>query len=75
LRPGSTGVQRTSDVRAVAAGDVVQANPAQAAAAAAGGEVVLSQRVADGLPVEVGARVELQLKGKREPQTVYRLAV
>jgi class 3 adenylate cyclase len=73
LRPGSTGVQRTSDVRAVAAGDVVQANPAQAAAA--GGEVVLSQRVADGLPVEVGARVELQLKGKREPQTVYRLAV
>ena len=36
---------------------------------------MLSQRVADGLPGPVGTRVELQLKGKRDPQTAYRLAV
>jgi adenylate cyclase len=42
---------------------------------AAGGEIVLSQRVAGGLPAPVGTRVELQLKGKSEPQTAYRLVV
>jgi hypothetical protein len=36
---------------------------------------VLSGRVADGVAGPVGTRVELQLKGKREPQTAYRLGV
>jgi hypothetical protein len=31
--------------------------------------------VAAGLATPVGTRVELQLKGKREPQTAYRVAV
>jgi adenylate cyclase len=69
---GNLGQRALFDFTAV--GDVVN-TASRLQAAAAGGEVVLSQRVADGLPVEVGTRVELQLKGKREPQTVYRLAV
>jgi class 3 adenylate cyclase len=40
-----------------------------------GGEVVLSQRVAEGLPSPVGERATLELKGKREPQIAYRFAV
>jgi adenylate cyclase len=44
-------------------------------AQAVGGEIVLSQRVADRLPATVGTRVELHLKGKQEPQVAYRLAV
>ena len=39
------------------------------------GEMVIFQPVADGLPGPPGTRVELQLKRKREPQIVYRLAV
>ena len=42
---------------------------------AAGGEVVLSQRVADALPAHIGTRVELELKGKPEPEVAYRLSV
>jgi hypothetical protein len=30
---------------------------------------------ADSLPAPVGTRVELQLKGKRDPEPAYRLAV
>jgi adenylate cyclase len=41
---------------------------------AAAREIVLSDRVAAALPGPVGTRVDLQLKGKREPQTAYRLA-
>ncbi len=33
----------------------------------------MSERVADGLPEPVGARVELTLKGKSEPQLAYRV--
>ncbi|HEY1518251.1 MAG TPA: adenylate/guanylate cyclase domain-containing protein, partial [Solirubrobacteraceae bacterium] len=69
---GNIGQRALFDFTAV--GDVVNtASRLQAEAAA--GEVVLAQRVADGLRVPVGTRVELQLKGKRDPQTVYRLAV
>jgi adenylate cyclase len=69
---GNLGQRALFDFTAV--GDVVN-TASRLQAQAAGGEVVLSERVADGLPVAVGTRVELQLKGKREPETAYRLAV
>jgi adenylate cyclase len=69
---GNIGQRALYDFTAV--GDVVN-TASRLQAEASGGEVVLSQRVADGLPGPVGTRVELQLKGKREAQTVYRLAV
>lgn len=34
---------------------------------------MLSERVASGLPAPVGTRVQLELKGKTEPQTAYRV--
>jgi class 3 adenylate cyclase len=40
---------------------------------AAGGEIVISERVAEGLPDRVGVRDELSLKGKEEPQIAYRV--
>jgi class 3 adenylate cyclase len=40
--------------------------------AAAGGEIVLSERVAVGLERPLGAPVELELKGKRTPERAYR---
>jgi len=42
---------------------------------AAGGEIVLSARVASGLPQPVGTSVSLQLKGKAEPQSAYRVSL
>lgn len=69
---GNIGQRALYDFTAV--GDVVN-TASRLQAEAAGGEVLLSQRVADGLRVPVGTRVELQVKGKRDPQTVYRLAV
>jgi adenylate cyclase len=69
---GNIGQRALYDFTAV--GDVVN-TAARLQAEAAGGEVVLSQRVLDGLPAPAGTRVELQLKGKRETQIAYRLAV
>lgn len=69
---GNIGQRALFDFTAV--GDVVN-TASRLQAQAAGGEVVLSQRVADGLRAPVGTRVELQIKGKRDPQIVYRLAV
>ena len=69
---GNIGQRALFDFTAV--GDVVN-TASRLQGQAAGGEIVLSQRVADGLPGPAGTRGELQLKGKREPQTVYRLAV
>ena len=69
---GNIGQRALYDFTAV--GDVVN-TASRLQGQAAGGEIVLSQRVADGLPSTVGVRVELELKGKREPQTAYRLAV
>jgi adenylate cyclase len=69
---GNIGQRALYDFTAV--GDVVN-TASRLQAQASGGEVVFSQRVADGLPNPVGTRVELQLKGKREPQIAYRLAV
>jgi adenylate cyclase len=69
---GNIGQRALYDFTAV--GDVVN-TASRLQAQASGGEVVLSQRVADGLPEPVGVRVELQLKGKREAETAYRLAI
>jgi len=69
---GNIGQRALYDFTAV--GDVVN-TASRLQGEAAGGEIVLSQRVADGLPAPVGNRVELQLKGKRDPEPAYRFAV
>ncbi|MGI8863639.1 MAG: adenylate/guanylate cyclase domain-containing protein [Solirubrobacteraceae bacterium] len=69
---GNIGQRALYDFTAV--GDVVN-TASRLQGEAAGGEVVLSQRVADGLSSPVGTRVELHLKGKRYPEPAYRLAV
>src|ERR1700742_2671188 len=67
---GNIGTRALYDFTAV--GDVVN-TASRLQGQALPGEVVLSERVADGVAGPVGTRVELQLKGKREPQTAYRL--
>ncbi len=69
---GNIGQRALFDFTAV--GDVVN-TASRLQAEAAGGEIVLSQRVADALSEPVGDRVELQLKGKRDPEVAFRLAV
>jgi adenylate cyclase len=69
---GNIGQRALYDFTAV--GDVVN-TASRLQAEAAGGEIVLSERVASGLATPVGARVELTLKGKSEPQTAYRLRI
>jgi adenylate cyclase len=69
---GNIGQRALYDFTAV--GDVVN-TAARLQAQAAGGEIVISERVADGLPAPVGTRVQLTLKGKREPQTAYRASL
>jgi adenylate cyclase len=69
---GNIGQRALYDFTAV--GDVVN-TASRLQGQAAGGEILLSDRVASGLPAAVGERVELELKGKRAPQTAYRLAV
>jgi adenylate cyclase len=67
---GNIGQRALYDFTAV--GDVVN-TASRLQAHARGGEVIFSQRVADGLPAPVGSRVELQLKGKPEPEVAYRV--
>jgi len=69
---GNIGQRALYDFTAV--GDVVN-TASRLQAEAAGGEIVLSERVASGLATPAGARVELTLKGKSEPQTAYRLRI
>jgi adenylate cyclase len=69
---GNIGQRALYDFTAV--GDVVN-TAARLQASAAGGEIVLSDRVAEGLREPVGTRVELSLKGKSAPQTAYRVTV
>jgi adenylate cyclase len=69
---GNIGQRALYDFTAV--GDVVN-TASRLQGQAAGGEIVLSERVAHGLPTAVGSRVVLTLKGKAEPQAVYRVSV
>ena len=68
---GNIGERALYDFTAV--GDVVN-TASRLQAQAAGGEIVLSERVAAGLPEPPGSREELTLKGKSEPQVAYRVA-
>jgi adenylate cyclase len=67
---GNIGHRALYDFTAV--GDVVN-TASRLQGQAQGGEIVFSDRVANGLPTPAGSRVELTLKGKREPQVAYRL--
>ncbi len=69
---GNIGQRALYDFTAV--GDVVN-TAARLQAEARGGEIVFSDRVASGLPTSVGARVELTLKAKGEPQIAYRVSI
>lgn len=67
---GNIGERALYDFTAV--GDVVN-TASRLQGQAAGGEIVVSDRVAAGLPEAVGVREELALKGKSEPQVAYRV--
>jgi adenylate cyclase len=69
---GNIGQRALYDFTAV--GDVVN-TASRLQAEARGGEIMLSDRVAGGLPTPVGTRTELALKGKSEPQTAYRVSI
>jgi adenylate cyclase len=67
---GNIGERALYDFTAV--GDVVN-TASRLQGEAAGGEILISERVAEGLPEPPGSRVELDLKGKAEPQVAYRV--
>jgi adenylate cyclase len=69
---GNIGERALFDFTAV--GDVVN-TASRLQGEAKGGQVVLSTRIAEGLPSPVGTRVDLDLKGKAEPETAYRVGV
>jgi class 3 adenylate cyclase len=55
-----------------AIGDVVNTG-SRLQGKAGGGEIVLSARVASGLPTAIGTPVELELKGKKNIEHAYRV--
>jgi adenylate cyclase len=69
---GNIGQRALYDFTAV--GDVVN-TASRLQGTAAGGEIMLSERVARGLLEPVGTPVELMLKGKSEPQSAYRVSL
>ena len=68
---GNIGQRALYDFTAV--GDVVN-TASRLQGQAAGGEIVISERVARGLRTAAGTRVVLELKGKAEPQVAYRVS-
>jgi adenylate cyclase len=68
---GNIGDRAVYDFTAV--GDVVN-TAARLQAEAAGGEIVISERVAAGLAEPAGEPVELELKGKSAPERGYRIS-
>jgi adenylate cyclase len=68
---GNIGHRALYDFTAV--GDVVN-TASRLQHEAAGGEILLSERVARGLPVPPGTRIEVALKGKAAPQVAYRVS-
>ena len=68
---GNVGQRALFDFTAV--GDVVNV-AARLQGEAKGGEILLSERVAEHLPSRPGQRVEVSLKGKELPVTAYRVS-
>ena len=69
---GNIGERAVYDFTAI--GDVVN-TAARLQGKARSGEVVLSERVASGLPAAIGTPVELELKGKKNIERAYRVAL
>jgi adenylate cyclase len=69
---GNIGDRALYDFTAI--GDVVN-TASRLQGQAAGGEIVLSDRVAEGLTTKIGSRVELSLKGKSTQQVAYRISM
>lgn len=69
---GNIGERAVFDFTAI--GDVVN-TASRLQSEANGGEILLSQRIAQGLASPPGTPVELQLKGKMRPERAYRLAL
>lgn len=68
---GNIGERAVYDFTAV--GDVVN-TVSRLQGETRGGEILLSERVASGLPRPLGIPCELHLKGKQHPQRCYRVS-